>query len=55
MSEAVYVLAPRVRPGEWFGSPWEPRTVAASTLSRIFEREGSPWVAASLSITSGGR
>jgi len=32
--------------GEWLGRPWEPRTVAMSTLSRIFEREGSPWAAA---------
>jgi hypothetical protein len=44
--EAVYVLVPRVRSGEWLGRPWEPRTVAMSTPSRIFERKGSPWAAA---------
>ena len=44
--EAVYVLVLRVRSGEWLGRPWEPRTVGMSTLSRIFEREGSPWAAA---------
>jgi hypothetical protein len=53
--EAVYVLAPRVRAGEWLGHPWEPRTVAMSTPSRIFEREGSPWAAAAAIDTRGGR
>ena len=52
--EAVYVLVLRVRSGEWLGRPWEPRTVAVSTLSRIFEREGSPWAAAVAVEVGGG-
>ena len=52
--EADDVLALRVRSGEWLGRPWEPRTVAVSTLSRIFEREGSPWAAAVAVEVGGG-
>src|SRR6202008_3739732 len=33
-------------PGEWARESTAPRTVAMSTPSRIFEREGSPWAVA---------
>ena len=40
--------------GDWFGHLWEPRTVAMSTPSRIFEREGSPWAAVVAVDSRGG-
>ena len=52
--EADDVLALRVRQENGLGTRRNPELLPVSTLSRIFEREGSPWAAAVAVEVGGG-